>query len=65
MTELNLNDPLAPFRLLASTCSEDDCREILSDCDDPEVRSIYERQFEKLVKHRTEIEHYESKFSQD
>lgn len=57
------NDLLAPFREIAAGCSERECIEILEDCDDPEIRPIYERRLRQLSNRRVEVEHYEAKFS--
>ena len=56
-------DWLAYFRAIAADCSERECREILEDCDDPEIRPIYEKRLRQLSARRAEVEYYESKFS--
>jgi len=60
---LTCSDLLSPFREVAAQCTEQECREILEDCDDPEIRPIYEKRLRELSNRRIDVEHYEEKFS--
>lgn len=62
-SEVASHDLLAPFREIAAICTERDCRDILSDCDDPEIAAVYRTRLIQLEHRRREVEYYEAKFS--